>query len=145
MSKKACLYPGSFDPVTKGHLDLIRRACALYDTVYVGILYNPDKTGLFTPEERKTLLEKELEDLGNVKVVVWDGLTVDLMKKLRVKVALRGVRNSADVESETAMAWLNRTLYPEMETVFLPADAGLAHVSSSAVWQIASFGGDVSA
>ena len=145
MGKTACLYPGSFDPVTKGHIDLIRRACGLYDTVYVGVLHNPDKSGLFTPEERKALLEEVLKDLPGVKVVLWDGLMVDLMKKLRVRVALRGVRNGADVESETAMARLNKSLYPDMETVFLPADEALSHISSSAVRQISGFGGDVSA
>lgn len=145
MGKTACLYPGSFDPVTKGHIDLIARACALYDTVYVGVLHNPDKAGLFTPEERKNLLEEVLRDLPGVKVVLWDGLAVDLMKKLRVRVAIRGVRNGADLESETAMARLNRTLYPDMETVLLPADEAFSHISSSAVRQISGFGGDVSA
>lgn len=141
---EACLFPGSFDPVTNGHLDIIRRAAALFEKVYVGVLYNPDKQGTFTPEERAELIRLSCADLPNVEVYVSGGLTVDLLKDLGVRVAVRGVRSAADLESESLMARVNRQLYPEMETLFLPASAAQQDVSSSIVRQIASFGGDVS-
>ena len=139
-----CLYPGSFDPVTNGHIDIIRRAAHLFDTLYVGVLFNPDKHGLFTPDERLEMLRTVCKGIANVKCVQWDGLTAELCRKLGADAIVRGVRGAADLESETAMARLNGMLFPGLDTVFFPAAAGSEHISSSYVRQIASFGGDIS-
>ena len=145
MSERSCLYPGSFDPVTVGHMDLIRRLSCMYDRVVVGILHNPDKKGMFSPSERKQMLEKACEGMKNVEVTVWDGLTVDLMKKMDIRVLARGIRSFADFENETVLSRVNRMLWPEAETVFLAASPEVQDVSSSTVKQILSFGGDISA
>ena len=145
MSDKACLYPGSFDPVTLGHMDVIRRLCGMYEKVYVGILVNPDKKNVFSAEERKSMLEKACEDMTNAEVIVWDGLTVDLLRKLKIRILARGIRTWADFENETVMSRLNKTLYPEAETVFLAASPEKQDISSSSVRQLMCFGGDISA
>lgn len=138
-----CLYPGSFDPVTNGHMDIIRRAARLFDTLYVGVLYNPDKHGLFSPEERAEMLKEACSDIGNVKCVLWDGLTAALCRELHADAIVRGVRGTADLEYEKSMAALNKMLLPGLDTVFFPANAAFEHISSSYVKQIASFGGDI--
>lgn len=145
MAENTCLYPGSFDPVTLGHMDVITRLSGMYEKVYVGILVNPDKCGLFTAEERKTMLEEACGKLKNVEVVVWNGLAVELLKKLGIRVIARGVRGAGEFESEAAMSQLNHALWPEAETVFLAASPEKTNISSSAVRQIMSFGGDISA
>ena len=140
----SCLYPGSFDPVTNGHLDLIRRAARMFDRVYVGVLFNPDKKGLFTPTERVTMLEEVCTDIPNVRIVTWDGLTAELAGKMGVSCLIRGVRSCSDLDAEMPMARLNRMLCPGLDTVFLPASPQWEDISSSAVRQIAFFGGDIS-
>lgn len=142
MNKMACLFPGSFDPVTNGHMDLIRRAARLFDRVYVGVLHNPDKKGCFTVEERVGLLKACCSDLANVEVVSFAGLTVDLCRELNVHVLLRGVRNFQDLEMEKSLHAVNRMLDERIETVFLPANPGMEDVSSSVVRQLASFRGE---
>ena len=136
-----CLFPGSFDPVTLGHMDLVRRAAGLFDTVYVGVLHNPDKQGLFTVEERIGMLEKCCAEWPNVKVVAYPGLTVDLCRELGVQVLLRGVRSVSDLESEMVLHHVNSMLDSGIETVFLPASRGMEDVSSSVVRQLAAFRG----
>lgn len=145
MTENSCLYPGSFDPVTLGHMDVITRLSRMYDKVYVGILLNPDKKGLFSAEERKMMLEEACWDLKNVEVIVWNGLTVELLKKLGIRVIARGVRGAGEFESEAAMSRINHALWPDAETVFLAASPEKNDISSSAVRQIMSFGGDISA
>lgn len=145
MKKRTCLYPGSFDPVTRGHLDLIQRASRMWDTVYVGVLYNPDKQGLFTPDERVALLKEVCSEMDNVQVVLWSGLTVDLLARLKTNTLLRGIRGSSDLEGELPMARINRLLSPDTETVFLTASPECEDISSSIVRQVAMFGGDITA
>ena len=140
-----CIYPGSFDPVTVGHENVIRRLDRMFDRVIVGVLHNPEKAGCFTVPQRIAMLESCLKGLEHVEILSWDGLLVDLMKKTGVRVAVRGFRNMSDVENETAMLRINSLLLPGMETLLIPCEPHLEAVSSSFVRQVASFGGDVSA
>ena len=144
MPAKRCVYPGSFDPVTKGHLDLIERSAALFDEVIVAVLYNPAKTGLFPVEKRLSMLTSVCSHLPNVRVECFDGLLVDFMRQQDAKVVIRGLRGVSDFESEFRMAQLNRQLFPGVETFFLSTAPEYAHVSSSAVREIGLFGGDIS-
>ncbi|MBR3874260.1 MAG: pantetheine-phosphate adenylyltransferase [Clostridia bacterium] len=139
-----CVFPGSFDPVTKGHLDLIERASRLFDEVIVAVLYNPAKTGLFPAEERIRLLRKACAHLSNVCFDSFDGLLVDFMRNCGARVVIRGLRSTADFESEFQMAQLNHQMKPEVETLFMTTAPEYAHVSSSAVREIGSFDGDIS-
>ena len=139
-----CVYPGSFDPVTVGHLDLIERASSLFDQVVVAVLHNPAKTGCFTVEERIRLLQKACGHLSNVTFDRFDGLLVDYMHERGAQVVLRGVRGSKDFDSEMVMAQLNHQLAPDVETLFMATRPEHAHISSSAVREIAMFGGDFS-
>ncbi len=145
MSNRRCLYPGSFDPVTNGHMDVIERACRMFDEVYVGVLHNPAKVGSFPVAQRINLIEAVCEGLPQVRVLAFDGLMVELAKQLDIHIVIRGVRGVTDMESEMSMARANRMLYPALETVFLPATPQMEAVSASLVRQIASFGGDISA
>jgi len=136
-----CLFPGSFDPVTNGHMDLIRRGARMFDTVYVGVLYNVEKKGLFTVEERVQMLREACSDLPNVKVVSFAGLTVELCRQLQVRVLLRGVRSVKDLESEMTLSRINRMLDADIDTVFLPASGGMEDISSSVVRELGAFRG----
>ena len=140
----SCVFPGSFDPVTRGHMDIIARAAGLFDRVTVAVMVNIHKQGVLKPEERVDLLRKACAGLPNVRVVRWDGLLADYMRRNGEKCLIRGVRGSVEYESETVNAQINRMLNPEVETLFMPAAEGLGCVSSSAVREIASFGGDIS-
>ena len=144
MEKRVCLFPGSFDPPTVGHMDLIARASALFDEVIVGVFYNPDKQGTFSAEERVALLEKACRNMENVRVVSDSGLLAEWTRKNNVRFVLRGVRNAQDLASESEMAEINGLLDPGLETVFLPAGQGMSHVSSSIVRQLALFHADLS-
>lgn len=139
-----CVFPGSFDPVTVGHLDLIIRASAIFDKVTVVVMINRAKKGLFAVDKRCTLLRKACRNLSNVEVDSWDGLLCDYMKTHHERVVLRGVRNSSDFENEYNTASANKILFPDIETTVLFAGEGKNAVSSSAVREIASFGGDFS-
>ncbi|MFH5804930.1 pantetheine-phosphate adenylyltransferase [Alienimonas sp. DA493] len=134
-------YLGSFDPVTLGHEDIIRRGAKLFDRLTVGVGINPDKRPLFTPAERVDLMREALADLPNVTVATFDGLAVDFARQSGATALLRGVRSLMDIEAELTMSLTNRTLAPELETVFLMAHENLSHVSSSLIKQIARFGG----
>ena len=139
-----CVYPGSFDPITVGHLDLIERAAALFDQVVVAVLHNPAKSGCFTVEERVEMIQKACGHLSNVTFDHFDGLLVDYMHARGAKVVLRGVRGSKDFDSEMVMAQLNHQMAPDVETLFMATSPEYAHISSSAVREIAAFGGDFS-
>jgi len=145
MKTSCCLYPGSFDPVTLGHLDIIRRAAAIFDQVIVGVLHNPDKKGLFPVEKRVEMLKKACASIPNIRVISHSGLLADLTKEMDIPVVVRGIRGMADLESETAMARINHQLNPCLETVFLPAASGKEEISASMVRQLATFGADLSA
>lgn len=138
------IFPGSFDPITLGHLDLIRRAAVFCEELTVAILVNPDKAGVFTLNQRLDMVKSACSDLPNVKVTSSSGLLVNLAQELGVRVVIRGVRNGIDLENETAMAQANALMLPGLETLFLPALGFLDGVSSSLVRQIARFGGDLS-
>jgi pantetheine-phosphate adenylyltransferase len=135
--------PGSFDPVTNGHVDVIRRAAALYDQLVVAVLVNPGKAGLFPPEERMALLREAVVDLTNVTVDSFEGLLVDYCRAHDVPVIVKGLRAVGDFEYELQMAQMNREL-ANVETLFVPTAPQVGHLSSSLVKQIARFGGDVS-
>lgn len=136
--------PGSFDPVTLGHLDIVRRAAHLFDQVIVLVTLNPKKQALFTPEERCALLRRVTGDLPNVLVDSHDGLLVDYLKAHQADVIVKGLRAMSDYEYEFQMALTNRQLYPDAETVFLTTSLERMYLSSSLVKQIAHFGGDIS-
>jgi len=146
---KAALYPGSFDPITLGHIDVIGRAAGIFDRVIVGVLVNPKKTPLLELDERiATIREAVDEDLPDVaariEVNSFDGLTVDFARKLDAQFIVRGLRAISDFETEMQMAHTNRKMYPDIDTVFFMTALEHAYLSSSLVKEIASFGGDVS-
>lgn len=139
----SCVFPGSFDPVTAGHLDLIRRAANLFDTVRVAVLTNVSKQCAIPLEDRIRLLEKACEPYPHVRIEAWDGLLADYMRERGERIVLRGVRSVSEFEHEYASALLNRRLNARAETFLVPADPALSAVSSSAVREIAAFGGDL--
>ena len=136
--------PGSYDPVTLGHVDIIRRAAALYDEVVVAVLHNPSKQGTFSPQERRDLVEDSCTDLPNVRVELFGGrLLVDVCRELGAGSIVKGLRGGTDFAYELPMALMNRHL-TGVETVFLPGDPQFGHVSSSLVKEVARYGGDIS-
>lgn len=141
---RRCVCPGSYDPVTLGHVDVFRRASELYDEVVVAVLHNPAKRGTFTVEERQDLLRRSLTDLPNVRVEAFAGmLLVDVCRQVGAQAILKGLRSDTDFAYELPMALMNRHL-TGVETVFLPGAPEFEHVSSSLVKEVARFGGDVS-
>ena len=143
MGRTKCLYPGSFDPVTNGHLDIITRASGLFDEVVVAVLRHIGKQGAFPVSERVALLKKACAALPNVRVIAFEGLTVDLARDMDIRVLIRGVRGASDVENEMTMARANRVLSPNLETLLIPAAPERETIRSSFVREIASFGGDI--
>jgi len=143
MEKKVCVYPGSFDPITNGHLDIIQRAALIFDEVIVAVLHNPAKNGRFPVERRLEMITKACAHLPNVRSDCFDGLLVDYMKQSGARVILRGLRAVTDFENEFQMAQLNHQLAPEVETLFLMTSPEHAYLSSSAVREIGMFGGDI--
>jgi len=139
------LYPGTFDPPTHGHLDVIRRAAALFGKVIVGVSVNPRKAPLFTAAERVEMLREVCRALDNVSVEVVPGLVVDYARSAGANVIVRGLRAVTDFEYELQMASTNRTMAPEIETIFFTPAPEYHYLSSSTVGDIARFGGDVSA
>lgn len=139
----SCVIPGSFDPVTCGHMDLILRAARIFDRVTVVVMVNIRKQGCFSPEERVALLEKACRGEEKIRVTRWDGLLSEYMRTAGERTVLRGVRNGTEYDTEQASAQANRMLNPEMETLLLPAGEGTQWISSSAVREIAAFGGEI--
>lgn len=137
------LYPGSFDPITRGHVDLIERSAAMFDEVVVAIMVNDSKHYLFTKEERKTLIEESVSHLDNVRVEIGAGLTVDFAQKVGCKMLVRGIRAVMDYDAEMQQATANRNLNDEIETVFLVASPKYSFVSSSLARTIASYHGNL--
>jgi len=138
------VYPGSFDPVTNGHIDLIQRSAALFDKVIVAILRNTSKTPLFSVAERKEMLESAIRKIGNVTVTDFSGLLVDFAERIGASIIIRGIRAISDYEYELQMALINRRLSNRVETVFmLPAET-YSFVSSKLIKEIASHGGAIS-
>lgn len=142
---KIALFPGSFDPLTNGHLDLIERSANLFDQVIVGVFSNTNKTALFTSEEKVTMLESSIKHLTNVEVMIQPAkLTVVAAQELGATTLVRGIRNMKDYEYEKDIAKMNQHLNPQLETVFLLANERYEHISSSLLKEILAFGGDVS-
>jgi pantetheine-phosphate adenylyltransferase len=138
------LYPGSFDPFTNGHLDVVRRAAALFDELVVAVAANPEKRApLFTPEERLEMIRDTLADLPTVEVTTYRGLTVDFARARGVTALVKGLRLPSDFEAELQQALMNRELAPEIETVFLMSGFAQIFVSSSILKDVASHGRDV--
>ena len=140
----SCVFPGSFDPVTKGHFDLIRRASEIFDHVTVVLMQNINKSGTIAERDRVEMLEKICGPLTNVSVDSWDGLLADYMRIRNERIVIRGLRDSAELIQEMKSAAANRILNDGIEFMFLPTDPLLSGISSSAVREIASFGGDIS-
>jgi len=141
---RTALYPGTFDPITNGHLDLIKRASRIFDHLVVAVADNPAKETLLTREERVSLLKASVKGLKNVEVRHFSGLTVEYARKLKVTAIIRGLRVFSDFEYEFQMALMNRKLVPEVETVFLVPSEQYTYVSSSLIKDIATFGGNIS-
>ena len=138
------VYPGSFDPVTEGHLDIIKRAAKLFDRLIVVVLINPEKHPVFSVEERVGFIERITENLDNVEVDSFGGLLADYVKLKGATAIIKGLRAMSDFESEFQMALTNKQLNPDMETLFLNTGGEYMFLSSSMVKQVASFGGDIS-
>ena len=143
MTQRA-IYPGTFDPMTKGHVDLIERACKLFDEIVIAIAASEAKNPLFTLDERIQIAKKIFESNDKVKVVGFSGLLVDLAKDNDAKILIRGLRVVADFEYEFQLANMNRAMMPELESVFLTPKEQYSYISSSLVKEICKMGGDVS-
>ena len=143
--KKIALYPGSFDPLTNGHLDIIHRASRLFDEVIVAILINSEKSPLFTAGERSTMIRTALgNDYPNVRVDTFEGLLVDYALQRQARVIVRGIRAVSDYEYELQMALMNRRLEPQIETVFMMPSEAYSYLSSRLVREVCQFGGAIS-
>lgn len=141
---RTVLYPGTFDPITNGHIDLVERACRLFDNVIVAVAASTRKNPLFSLEQRVQLAQQTLSHLPNVKVVGFDILLVEFVKQQKAQAVLRGLRAVSDFEYEFQLANMNRALAPDMESIFLTPAEHLSFISSSIVREIAMLGGDVS-
>jgi pantetheine-phosphate adenylyltransferase len=137
------IYPGSFNPVTNGHLDIAARAAKIFDKVVIGVYETPDKPILFTTEERIELIRQAIAHLPNVEVESYGGLTIDFAKRVEAQAMVRGLRMSADFEREFDMAMMNKELYPELETVCFMARVEYQFLSSSLLKEVASLGGNI--
>ena len=137
------IYPGSFDPVTYGHLDIIERAARISDELIVGVLQNKAKTPLFSVEERVIMLREVTKNLKNVKIIPFEGLLIDFAKEMDAKVIVRGLRAITDFEYELQMSQTNRKLNSDIETLFLTTSLDYSYLSSTTVKEVASFDGDI--
>lgn len=137
------IYPGSFDPITLGHLDVIERVAKKFDEVYIAILNNKSKNSLFSISERIEIIEDACKHLSNIKVVAFSGLLVDFAKEIDCKLIVRGLREISDYEKEVQMALMNRELDNELETIFIVSNSKYAFVSSSLIKEVVSFNGNV--
>ena len=141
---KACVYPGSFDPITKGHLDIIERASTIFPVVYVGILNNVSKKCMFSVQKRVEMARAATAHIKSVEVLAFDGLLVDLLKKLDARIIIRGLRTGADLELEQQLAFINGKLLPGTETLALLSKPETHFISSSAIKELIAFGADFS-
>lgn len=142
--KRAALFPGSFDPFTAGHLNILKRSLEMFDEVVVAVGVNGDKTGFYDNSTRMEIIAQTCKDLQGVRIIEYSGLTIDICKELGIKHIVRGVRNMIDFETERSIADANRRLAPEIDTVIIPTAQEFAHISSSAVRDILRHGGDTS-
>src|SRR5690554_2164598 len=135
---KTCIYPGSFDPVTNGHIDIINRAAKTFDKVIVGVLNNPNKKPLFTVEERIELLKKTVGHIENIEIESFSGLLIDFMVEKNSNIIVKGLRAVSDFEYEFQMALMNKKLSPEVETLFMMTNSNYSYISSSIIKEIAT-------
>ena len=142
--KRIAIYPGSFDPVTNGHLDIVRRGTVLFDEIIVAILHNPSKSALFTVEERLEMLQETMKDIPGVSFDTFGGLLVDYAHKRGAQAVLRGMRAVSDFEYEFQLALMNRKLNREVQSIFLMTDYKWFYTSSTIIKEAASLGGDIS-
>ena len=141
--EKVGIYPGSFDPVTLGHLDIIERSSKMFDKLIVGVLYNPNKKALFSADERVKMIRSVTGHLCNVEVTSFEGLSVDFARSVGAHVLVRGLRAVTDFEYELQMAQTNHAMCPEIDTIFLTTDLRYAYLSSSLVKEVAYFDGNI--
>jgi pantetheine-phosphate adenylyltransferase len=141
---KKAIYPGSFDPITFGHLDIITRASHLFDELVIAVLMNNQKNALFSIDERVSMIKDLTKDLPNVTVMAFDGLMVDFAREINAKIVVRGLRAITDFEYELQLAQSNKVQYNDIETVFLTTDLHFSYLSSTIVREFASYGGDIS-
>ncbi len=140
---KKAIYPGSFDPVTFGHLDIIKRSSRLFDEIVVAVLNNSQKNSLFSADERVTMIRDLVKEYPNVSVASFEGLTVDFAQKIGANIIVRGLRAVTDFEYELQIAQVNHVEYSELETIFLTTSLNYSYLSSSVVREFASHGGDI--
>lgn len=143
LNPRIAVYTGTFDPVHRGHLDVITRGSRLFDRLIVGVGINPEKTTYFSIDERVNLIREVVADLPNVEVLKFEGLAVRFVREAGARIMVRGLRTLSDMEYEFTMSLMNLNLDPEIETVFLMAKEEFSHVSSSLLRQIAAFGGEL--
>jgi len=143
--KTKALFPGSFDPFTAGHLNILKRALTMFDEVVVAVGINQDKRGFFSMDQRMDIIRQAVKDMKGVSVIKYDNLTIDTCRALGIRHIVRGVRNMLDFENERAIADMNRRIEPEIETIIIPTAQEFAHISSSAVRDIIKHSGDTSA
>jgi len=141
---KVAVYPGSFDPVTKGHIDILERSSRIFDKIIVAVVHNPSKKAAFTLEERVNFIKQSTKHLTNIEVEHFSGLLADFMNKKNAKIIIRGLRSITDFEYESHMSMMNKFLLPDTDTIFIMSDKQYIYVSSSAVKEVALLGGDVS-
>jgi len=142
--KKVALFPGSFDPFTAGHLNILKRALTMFDEVVIAAGVNQDKRGFFTNEQKLDIISQAVRGIPGVSIIEYDCLTIDICRKLGIRHMVRGVRNMLDFENERAIADANRRLAPEIETIIIPTAQEFAHISSSAVRDLLKHKGDTS-
>lgn len=142
--KHKALFPGSFDPFTAGHLNILKRALVMFDEVVVAVGINQDKRGFFDMDQRMDIINQAVKGLKGVSVIKYDNLTIDTCRELGIRVIVRGVRNMIDFETERSIADANRRLAPDIETVIIPTAQEFAHISSSAVRDLLKHHGDTS-
>ena len=142
--KTKAIYPGSFDPITYGHLDLLKRSCKIFEDLTIAVVVNPHKKALFSVEERVAMIKKVTKGFGCIKVDKFDGLLVDYAKKIKATVVIRGLRAIADFEYEFQMALVNRSLNNRLDMVYMMPSVEFTYLSSSIVRELASLHGDVS-
>ncbi|KXS39612.1 MULTISPECIES: pantetheine-phosphate adenylyltransferase [unclassified Candidatus Frackibacter] len=138
---KIAVYPGSFDPITNGHLDIIERTTKIFDNVIVAVFHNPNKKPLFSMEERVEIITEAVADFENVEVDSFEGLLTDYIKQQKAQVIVRGLRAVSDFETEFQMASMNKKLEPEVETIFMMTNNKYAYLSSSIIKEVSNFGG----
>lgn len=142
--KRKALFPGSFDPFTAGHLNILKRALTMFDEVVVAVGINIDKRGFFSLEKKMDIIRQATSGLEGVSVINYDNLTIDTCRELGIRHLVRGVRNMIDFETERSIADANRKLAPEIETIIIPTAQEFAHISSTAVRDLLKHGGDIS-